>query len=136
MNKEFGVLLKANRESKGLSIREFCRKAKADPSNISKIERGLMNPPKKKEIINRYSYALGLTPAAQTELYQAACRDNMLVPDPSHEEVQKLIRKFLKIGDLIDQRQIIIRCSHNRPEETEEYRFLEELHKVLVETSL
>ncbi len=41
----FGEELKALRFSSGLSLREFCKQSGEDPSNWSKIERGLMAPP-------------------------------------------------------------------------------------------
>jgi transcriptional regulator with XRE-family HTH domain len=41
----FGDELKGLRFSAGLTLREFCRQSGEDPSNWSKIERGLIPPP-------------------------------------------------------------------------------------------
>jgi transcriptional regulator with XRE-family HTH domain len=47
----FGVFLKEMRAKKGLTLREFCRLANLDPSNWSKVERGLLPPPKDRKVI-------------------------------------------------------------------------------------
>ncbi|MBW1613808.1 MAG: helix-turn-helix domain-containing protein [Deltaproteobacteria bacterium] len=56
----FGVFFKEKRRKLGLTLREFCRVNKLDPGNISKIERGLLPPPKSKEILIKYASALGI----------------------------------------------------------------------------
>jgi transcriptional regulator with XRE-family HTH domain len=47
----FGTFLKEMRAKKGLTLREFCRLANVDPSNWSKVERGLLPPPKNRKTI-------------------------------------------------------------------------------------
>lgn len=47
----FGEFIKDLRIEKELTLREFCRLAKLDPSNWSKIERGLAPPPKSKVVL-------------------------------------------------------------------------------------
>ena len=42
---KFGKTLKKLRTVKGLSLRQVCKKTGYDPSNWSKIERGLISPP-------------------------------------------------------------------------------------------
>lgn len=56
----FGDYLQGQRKKSRLTLRAFCEKAKADPGNISKIERGLMNSPQDQEILLRYANALGI----------------------------------------------------------------------------
>lgn len=41
----FGELVKARRLELGLSLRAFCMRHNEDPSNWSKMERGLLRPP-------------------------------------------------------------------------------------------
>jgi transcriptional regulator with XRE-family HTH domain len=48
---EFGRFVKDVRESKGLSLREFCRLADLDPANWSKVERGIFPPPKSRDCV-------------------------------------------------------------------------------------
>ena len=47
----FGEFIRDLRIEKGLTLREFCRLAKLDPSNWSKIERSLAPPPKSKVVL-------------------------------------------------------------------------------------
>jgi transcriptional regulator with XRE-family HTH domain len=44
--KMFGKFIKERRIKKGLTLREFCKLIEVDASNWSKIERGLLSPPK------------------------------------------------------------------------------------------
>ena len=55
----FGEFFKAQRMKLGLTLRAFCEKHGLDPSNMSKIERGLLPPPQGEKL---YEYAkhLGL----------------------------------------------------------------------------
>ena len=56
----FGAFLERLRQLNHLTLREFCRRAECDPANISRMERGLLPPPKGREILERYAKALGL----------------------------------------------------------------------------
>ncbi len=56
--KTFGELFKTKRISNGLTLREFCRINGFDPGNVSKIERGLFQPPQSKEMLLKYAVAL------------------------------------------------------------------------------
>ncbi|MBM4312359.1 MAG: helix-turn-helix transcriptional regulator [Deltaproteobacteria bacterium] len=58
--KTFGDLFKLKRVEKGLTLREFCRINGFDPGNVSKIERGLFQPPQSKEMLSKYAAALGI----------------------------------------------------------------------------
>ena len=48
----FGKFLKEMRSRKGLTLREFCRLANLDPSNWSKVERGILPPPKSSRVMS------------------------------------------------------------------------------------
>lgn len=56
----FGEFFKAKRIEKGLTLREFCKKYNLDPGNMSKIERGLLNPPSSQEKLEKYASCLSL----------------------------------------------------------------------------
>ena len=45
----FGELVKGRRLELGLTLREFCRRLEEDPSNWSKVERGILRPPMRRE---------------------------------------------------------------------------------------
>ncbi len=44
----------------GLTLREFSRRLEKDPGNISKLERGIMQPPRDENVIKELGYVLGL----------------------------------------------------------------------------
>ncbi len=57
----FGPYVKDLREKSGLSLRRFCRLAGWDASNWSKVERGLLPPPKTIGQINDIAGVLALS---------------------------------------------------------------------------
>ncbi len=60
MAHSFGTQLKRLRIERGLTLREFARILDKDVGNLSKLERGLLPPPKDESIIRSYVKALGL----------------------------------------------------------------------------
>lgn len=55
----FGQALKAARVGLGWTLREFCLKNKLDPGNMSKIERGLLPPPRSARVIQGWLRLMG-----------------------------------------------------------------------------
>jgi transcriptional regulator with XRE-family HTH domain len=62
MSVPFGELLKQRRREKGFTLRGFATRAGMDPGNLSKIERGKLDPPQDWEILARLCSALGYEP--------------------------------------------------------------------------
>lgn len=56
----FGSYVKDLRQKCGLSLREFCRLTEIDPSNWSKVERGLLPPPRSQGQIRDIASVLAL----------------------------------------------------------------------------
>ena len=56
----FGEFAKKKRLSLGVSLRQFCRDNGFDWGNISRMERGVSDPPKSREVQERYARALEL----------------------------------------------------------------------------
>ena len=56
----FGELIKERRNSRGISLREFCRRIGADSSNWSKTERGLLYPPREEGTLRKIAKVLGI----------------------------------------------------------------------------
>ena len=56
----FGEFFRASRKALGLTLREFCRRYGFDKGNISRLERGLVPPPKAAELLESYAKALKL----------------------------------------------------------------------------
>ncbi|MBN1414160.1 MAG: transcriptional regulator [Bacteroidales bacterium] len=52
MKTTFADFVRNKRIASGLTLREFCRKSGIDASNWSKVERGLLQPPQSREILN------------------------------------------------------------------------------------
>jgi len=61
MTKKFGKILKESRIKKGLALREVCRSADYDPSNWSKIERGLISPPSDIKTLKKWARILNVS---------------------------------------------------------------------------
>ena len=59
-NGSFGAFVKRKRIGNGVTLRQFCRQHGYDAGNMSKIERGLLPPPRKREELERHAKALGL----------------------------------------------------------------------------
>jgi len=57
---DFGKKIKELRIKKKLSLREACRLASYDPSNWSKMERGIISPPSDENILKKWAKILGI----------------------------------------------------------------------------
>jgi transcriptional regulator with XRE-family HTH domain len=64
----FGELVKSLRIAQKKTLRQFCLEHGHDPSNWSKIERGINRPPYDDKILERWARQLGLKPG--TEVWQ------------------------------------------------------------------
>jgi transcriptional regulator with XRE-family HTH domain len=56
----FGTFIKEARIKAELTLRGFCRIMNADPGNWSKIERGILPPPKSKKVLKEIATTLKL----------------------------------------------------------------------------
>jgi transcriptional regulator with XRE-family HTH domain len=56
----FGTFIKETRIKAGLTLRGFCRIMNIDPGNWSKIERGILPPPKSKKVLKEIATTLKL----------------------------------------------------------------------------
>jgi len=57
----FGAFVKEARINAGLTLRGFCRIMAADPGNWSKVERGILAPPKSRKVLGAIAVTLKLT---------------------------------------------------------------------------
>ncbi|HUT84377.1 MAG TPA: helix-turn-helix transcriptional regulator [Thermodesulfobacteriota bacterium] len=55
MDSSFGELFKEMRQRTGLTLRKFCLKHNLDPGNMSRMERGLIQPPTSREKLKQYA---------------------------------------------------------------------------------
>ncbi len=68
---DFGVYFRELRLNSGQTLRNFCKNHGCNPSNISKLERGVLPPPKSKEKLMKYAKALGINNRSQA--YSRLC---------------------------------------------------------------
>jgi transcriptional regulator with XRE-family HTH domain len=69
--KTFGEYIKSLRISREITLRDFCKIINVDPSNWSKVERGINPPPKSKEILEEIGKALNLD--TTSEEFKSIC---------------------------------------------------------------
>jgi len=96
----FGPFFEALRQRSRLTLREFCKRAGADPANISRMERGAMSPPKGREILERYAMALGLQSGTDDwyTFFDLAAVEQGTMPDDimSDAELVKALPAFFR----------------------------------------
>lgn len=73
--KHFNQFVHEKRMERELSLREFCKLAALDPSNWSKIERGLVKQGQSPEILDRISNVLNLDEKERETLKDLAIID-------------------------------------------------------------
>lgn len=61
MANAYGQFVKDMRTRKKISLRQFCSDAQLDPSNWSKVERGIKDPPIDENVLSRIATCLGLS---------------------------------------------------------------------------
>ncbi|MCG8698084.1 MAG: helix-turn-helix domain-containing protein [Bacteroidales bacterium] len=116
--RKYGEFVKEKRLQQNLTLREFCKQACIDPSNWSKIERGILTPIKSPEIHNRICEVLKIEQnsedfqlmkdLAAIEFIPKELIEEKIVEDlplffrtvrgtsPSSEELDKLFKKIKK----------------------------------------
>ena len=96
----FGTLVKQKRLEQDVSLREFCRRIEEDPSNWSKVETGVANPPKSKEKLNLIADVLGLVKGSEdrAKLFDYAAVDSGTIPEyiKSDEQVLEWLPAFFR----------------------------------------
>ena len=96
----FGSFFESLRQRNRLTLRDFCKKAGADPANISRMERGAMSPPKGRDILERYAGALGLKPGSDDwyTFFDLAAVEQGTMPDDimSDADLVKALPAFFR----------------------------------------
>jgi len=91
----FGEFIKQIRAKQRLGLREFCLEHGHDPSNWSKIERGILTPPRDEKTLRTWAKQLGLKQGSDDWLkfFDYAAVDAGRIPDyvlKDEELVEKL----------------------------------------------
>jgi len=96
----FGRYFEQLRQAQGLTLRMFCKKALCDPANISRMERGLIPPPKGREILEKYAEALYLVEGSDEWylFFDLAAADQGIVPGDimADQELVKVLPVFFR----------------------------------------
>jgi len=82
----FSTLIKDLRVAKRLTLREFCQLLGIDPSNWSKVERGINPPPSDVEFLERLAEFFELLPEKKQELFDAAAVGRRELPQDLAED--------------------------------------------------
>ena len=80
MATEFGVLVKDMRIKKRLTLRKFCQELELDPSNWSKIERGINPPPRDETVLSGWADFFGLEGIFRQEFLDAGAIARQEIP--------------------------------------------------------
>jgi transcriptional regulator with XRE-family HTH domain len=89
--KNFHQFIQEKRVERNVTLREFCRATELDPSNWSKVERGIADPPKSKEILDRIAVALQFNDEEKHTLMDLAMIES--IPEdlrPTEDILEKL----------------------------------------------
>lgn len=112
----FGESIRDLRLAAGFSLRAFCVEKNEDPSNWSKMERGVLRPPASDERIREMGEKLGLaSPDDLNSLLDRACADRGVVPD-----------SILSNGALVAKLPFVFRTMRGESSTEEELRDLAE----------
>jgi transcriptional regulator with XRE-family HTH domain len=96
----FGSYFEQLRQEQGLTLRMFCKKASCDPANISRMERGLIPPPKGRDILKNYAEALSLVEGSDEwyQFFDLAAADQGIIPGDimADQELVKALPVFFR----------------------------------------
>lgn len=96
----FGEFLKAKRIELKKTLRTFAMENKLDPGNLSKLERGMLSPPKSKEKLEEYAKFLALERDSEdwNTFFDLAATELGRIPDDilSDQEVLERLPLFFR----------------------------------------
>ena len=94
----FGTFIKEIRSRSRIGLREFCLDHSHDPSNWSKIERGVLPPPKDEDLLTDWAQQLGLKPGSEDWLkfFDYAAVDAGRIPAYVLEDKELVGNRFSK----------------------------------------
>jgi transcriptional regulator with XRE-family HTH domain len=117
----YGEMIKKRRLDFGLSLRAFCLKFGEDPSNWSKLERGLLKPPAEpqrlQEIADRLEYPKG-------------SRERQAFLDLADAERGRIPQDIMSEEDLVSNLPIVFRTLRGDAPTEEELRRLASLKRL------
>ncbi|MDP3836795.1 MAG: helix-turn-helix transcriptional regulator [bacterium] len=96
--RKFGSLLFELRAEANLSIREVCKMVSYDPSNWSKIERGLISPPSDEKTLKLWAKALSVEKEKLQDFSDKAKIAQGIIPSDlmDNQELLQLMPAFFR----------------------------------------
>ena len=116
----FGSMLRERRKVLRLGLREFALRAEVDAVNLSKIERGRLNPPQTRDALDRICFALEYDPASQ---------EAELLRDRAAAENGRLSEEILADEEIMSRMPVLLRTVHNKQLSAEQLDRLIEMIK-------
>jgi transcriptional regulator with XRE-family HTH domain len=94
----FSETVKSLRLEKRLTLRDFCEQVGLDPSNWSKVERGVNPPPGDVGVLERLADFFGLSGSTKLEFIDAAALQRREIPADiaEHSLLQKALPAFFR----------------------------------------
>jgi transcriptional regulator with XRE-family HTH domain len=120
MKTMFGDLIKKIRFEQRLGLREFCIAADCDPSNWSKIERGVLPPPQDQTILNRIAVILKLADDS---------KERELLFDYAAIDAGKIPQYVLEDAELVKRLPVFFRTATGKKPTVQELERLAEILK-------
>ena len=121
MSGMFGVFVKEKRLRSGISLRQFSRLAGFDAGNWSKVERGLLNPPRQEEALKRIAKILRI---------RIGSDDWKEMRDKAHIDAGRIPQDVLSDAKLVNSLPMFFRTFRNaRPTSQELSQLLEMIQK-------
>ncbi|HKL86330.1 MAG TPA: helix-turn-helix transcriptional regulator [Treponemataceae bacterium] len=110
----YGEYIKKARLAKNLSLREFSRQINEDPSNWSKVERGLLSPPKEHQKTLVIATVLGIQEGSDewNKIEDYGAVDSATIPEyiMNNAEALELLPAFFRtVGSLRPSKEEIER---------------------------
>ncbi len=121
MKRMFGEFIKEKRLRQGISLRRFSRLVGFDAGNWSKVERGLLNPPRREETLKKIAKVLGIKSGSESwkEL-----------KDKAHIDAGRIPQDVLSDAKLVHSLPMLFRTFRNaRPTPQELDRLTEMIQK-------
>lgn len=114
----FGEFIKKLRSERRLGLREFCIASDCDPSNWSKVERGLLPPPQDAQVLNRIVVILGLSETS---------KERDLIFDSAAIDAGKIPKYVLEDAELVKRLPVFFRTATGKKPTEEELKTLAEI---------
>ena len=116
----FGNMLRERRKVLRLGLREFALRAEVDAGNLSKIERGKLNPPQTRDVLDRICFALEHDPSSQ---------EAEILRDKAAAENGRLPEEIIADDEILSRMPVLLRTVHNKQLSAEQLDRLIEMIK-------